>query len=256
LNFLNIDSAATLLYGVMLLAGVISVIPALTLHEWAHAAMANRLGDPTARMLGRMSINPLVHIDPIGTVLFPIGLLVISLLTFGAPFTFGWAKPVPFNPRYLKNPKRDTALVGIAGPAMNVLLFIAAAFVFAVLKLVNSSLVMTTAVTGQITGLTILGWAIALFCYINLLLCFFNLLPIPPFDGSRIVQKFLRGQARQWYAQLEPYGMWIVVGLLFVLPMMTGGMLDPIRMYFGITVWPIFELLMGVPVNAIFTLPF
>jgi Zn-dependent protease len=234
--------------GVFWLFSFLLIIPALTLHEWAHAWMANRLGDPTARMLGRISINPIRHIDPIGTVLVPIALLVLS----SGAFTFGWAKPVPFNPRYLKDPKRDTALIGIAGPAMNVILAVGTAIVLLVMMLAVPNLIVefSTQQAGLITGLTAFGVVLARFCYINLVLCFFNLLPIPPFDGSRIVQKFLRGNARHWYGQLERYGMFIVFGLIFLVPMLTG--FNPIGLYFSVTVQPIFEFMTRIPVNFLF----
>lgn len=229
------------------------MIPALTLHEWAHAWMANRLGDPTARMLGRISINPLRHIDPVGTVLVPLGLLIFSIMFMGVPFTFGWAKPVPFNPRYLKDPKRDTALVGIAGPAMNVLLAVGASIILLILVWVAPGLVFNPAVqtpwgTSLLTGL---GAAIGLFAYLNLVLCFFNLLPIPPFDGSRVVQKFLRGQARQMYARLEQYGMFIVLGLMFIPSMLFGVSL--IGEYLRFTAQPIFQLLTTIDAATLFT---
>jgi len=248
-DFLNFEFLAI---GILFLIGFSFVIPALTMHEWAHAWMANRLGDPTARMLGRVSINPLRHIDPIGTVLVPIGLLVFSMLMMGVPFTFGWAKPVPFNPRYLKDPKRDTALIGIAGPAMNVILALASAFILLVMTFTASSLIFNFSAeqAGLITSLTPLGVVLAFFCYINLVLCFFNLLPIPPFDGSRIVQKFLTGNARHWYSQLEQYGMYIIVGLIFVPRWLFG--VNLIGMYFSVTVQPIFEFMTRIPVHILF----
>ena len=237
--------------GIFFLIGFLFVIPALTMHEWAHAWMANKLGDPTARMLGRVSINPIRHIDPIGTVLVPIALLVVSSMA-GAPFTFGWAKPVPFNPRYLKNPKRDTALVGIAGPAMNVILALASAFILLVMFFAAPQVIFNFSAeqAGLITGLTPIGVVLAFFCYINLVLCFFNLLPIPPFDGSRIVQKFLTGNARHWYGQLEQYGMYIVVGLIFIPRWLFG--VNLIGMYFSVTVQPIFEFITRIPAHILF----
>jgi len=236
---------------VIFFVGFLFVIPALTMHEYAHAWMANRLGDPTARMMGRLSMNPLRHIDPIGTVAMPIGLLVISVLFTGIPFTFGWAKPVPFNPRYLKDPKRDTALVGLAGPAVNVLLAAISGFVLMLMRVIDSSLVFVFSQSqpGMVVALTPIAMMIGFFCYINLILCFFNLLPIPPFDGSRVVQKFLTGNARHVYGQLEQYGMFIILALIFV-PRMMG--FDLIGGYFALTAQPVFQLLTGIPSGALF----
>ncbi|MCL2403156.1 MAG: site-2 protease family protein [Coriobacteriia bacterium] len=250
---MDLDIIINLLPRIIAFASMaVSVILAISLHEWAHAWMANRLGDPTARMLGRMSINPLRHIDPIGTVLMPIGLLVVSLLTMGVPFTMGYAKPVPFNPRYLKNPKRDTALVGIAGPAINVILATGAGFILLLLTLLMPSAVFTYGDQSAsfITGLTPFGIALGFFAYINLLLCFFNLIPIPPLDGSRIVQKFLKGNVRQWYASLERYGMFIVIALVFFVPMVIE--VNLIGLYFRFTLWPVFEFLTRIPVSVLF----
>jgi len=256
LEFFNTiaDNAAAVNLGTILtlLIGFALVVPALTMHEWAHAWMANKLGDPTARMLGRMSINPLRHIDPVGTVLVPIGLLVFSTLFAGMPFTFGWAKPVPFNPRYMKDPKRDTALVGIAGPVMNVILAVGASIILIALIFLAPGFVLNTAVQTSAGNplLSGLGITLGLFVYVNLVLCFFNLLPIPPFDGSRIVQKFLTGNARHWYAQLENYGMFIILGLVFIVPMLTG--INVIGMYFSVTVQPIFQLLTSINAGTLF----
>ena len=234
--------------GIFFLFSFLMIIPALTMHEWAHAWMANRLGDSTARMLGRMSIDPLRHIDLLGTVLVPIVLLVLSQ----GQFTFGWAKPVPFNPRNLKNPQRDTALVGIAGPVMNIILALGSGIVLLMFVLLVPEFIFNFSTqTGHITSLTIFGRVVGFFCYINLVLCFFNLLPIPPFDGSRIIQKFLRGTVRDIYHQIEPYGMWIVLGLVWVLPMLTG--FNVIGMYFSVTAWPVFEFLTRIPVGLLFT---
>jgi len=236
----------------IVMSSFLLVIPALTFHEWAHAWMANRLGDPTARMLGRMTINPLRHIDPIGTVVVPLGLLIVSILTTGIPFTFGWAKPVPFNPRYLKNPKRDTALVGVAGPAMNVILAVGAAIIIMLMALLAPNLIFNHSLVTPAGAptLTALGVVLGLFTYINLVLCFFNLLPIPPFDGSRIVQKFLTGNARHFYSQLENYGMYIMLGLVFLLPILLG--FNLIGLYFSVTAQPLFQLLTTINVETLF----
>jgi len=252
LDFLNADSFLGFLSGIApFIFSFLLVIPALTMHEWAHGWMANRLGDPTARMMGRISINPLRHIDPIGTVIFPIAMVLLTGLAFG------WAKPVPFNPRYLKNPKRDTALIALAGPAMNVLLALGSALILIILRLTAPQLIFNYAATDSgmgamqmISSLTGLGFVLAFFCYINLILCFFNLLPIPPFDGSRVVMKYLTGNARHWYGQLENYGMFIVAALIFIPPMLFG--FNLVGMYFAVTTQPLLFLMTGIPAGLIF----
>lgn len=247
----NITSVSTMQILIMLIS-FLAIIPALTLHEWAHGWMANRLGDNTARMLGRLSLNPIRHIDPIGTVLVPIGLLVFSVITIGIPFTFGWAKPVPFNPRNLQNPKGDTALIGLAGPMMNVILAVGTALLLMALKFAMPELILNyNAPTPWGTpSLTAVGVALGLFAYLNLVLCFFNLLPIPPFDGARVVQKFLTGNARVFYARLEQYGMFIILGLIFIPQMLLG--VNLIGLYFGLTAQPVFRLLTTIHAGTLF----
>ena len=250
----NIGNAAIVGFLAILpiIISFLMVIPALTMHEWAHAWMANRLGDPTARMLGRMSFNPLRHIDPVGTVLVPLGLMLFTYITIGTPLPFGWAKPVPVNQRYFKDPKRDMALVGIAGPAMNVLLAVGASFILLALVFLAPSLVLNTAVQTPAGAplLTGFGVAIGLFAYMNLVLCFFNLLPIPPFDGSRVVQKFLTGNARRLYGQLEQHGMLIIMGILFIPRILFG--FNLVGWYFAFTAAPVFSLLTSIDQQTLF----
>jgi Zn-dependent protease len=221
------------------LLGFLLVIPALTLHEWAHGWMANRLGDDTPRMLGRLTLNPIKHIDPIGTVLMPIALLVLS----GGAFTFGYAKPVPINPRNFANPKHGMMLTGAAGPAMNVLLALITGFIIRMAIILMPAAIFSTSLAG-VVDFTALGEILYRFAFINLALCFFNLIPLPPFDGSRIIQRFLTGPAREFYHKLEPYGMWIILGLVWGLPMLTG--FSVISVYFQYTVQPILRILTGI----------
>ena len=217
------------------LAGFLFVIPALTLHEWAHAYMANRLGDPTPRMLGRLSLNPLKHIDPFGTVLMPIALLVFS----GGQFTFGYAKPVQVNPRYFKDSRHGMLLVGIAGPLMNIVLALISGLLVRLLLLAPG---IPPAMHDFFNWLLLI---IVRFCIINLVLSFFNLLPIPPFDGSRVVQKYLKGEARRWYAQLERYGMYIILVLVWGVPMLFG--FDLVGIYLRYTAYLALSILTGLP---------
>jgi Zn-dependent protease len=175
------------------------VLFAITVHEVAHGWVANQLGDPTARMLGRLTLNPIKHIDPVGTVLVPA-----LLMLFGG-FLFGWAKPVPVTPGNLRAHRYGMAWVAVAGPVSNLL----QAVVWAV--------VIKLAVGAEAE----LGWMAELLYLmglagvsINLSLAVLNLLPVPPLDGGRIVDALLPGPLSAKYSQLEPWGLWIVLGLI------------------------------------------
>lgn len=169
---------------------------AIVLHEYAHGWVANRLGDPTARIAGRLTLNPLKHIDPIGTLLLP-GILIALRLMGHDTFVFGWAKPVPVNFLRLRNPKRDMIWVGLAGPAINVVLAVG----FAQLLRLEMSLE-----NFQLVVLAI---------FINLLLAVFNMIPIPPLDGSRLVMGLLPDRLSVHYMRLERYGILLVILLLY-----------------------------------------
>jgi Zn-dependent protease len=181
----------------------IPLIIAITLHEAAHAYVARLLGDDTASRLGRVSFNPLKHIDPFGTILLP-GLLLLTR----SPFLFGYAKPVPVNFRALRHPRRDMIWVAAAGPAMNLVLA-----TFAALGL---HLVAFLPVGAEQWVAQNLENALA----INVLLAIFNLIPLPPLDGGRIAVGVLPDALAQPLARLERYGMVILIGVLFVLPML------------------------------------
>jgi Zn-dependent protease len=184
-------------------AGVIVVaVVSITSHEASHGFAADRLGDPTARDLGRLTLNPLPHIDLFFTVLLPL-FLILS----GTGFVFGGAKPVPVDVRRLRNPRRDWALVGLAGPAMNLLLavLLAAGLSIAVHVLHIEREAPPTEV-------------LAVGVFVNVLLAVFNLIPIPPLDGSRVVQFFLSGEALLLWRQLERWGLLVIVGLVFLVP--------------------------------------
>ncbi len=172
---------------------------AITVHEVAHGWVARMLGDPTAMMLGRLTLNPIRHVDPVGTVLVPGVMLLFS------PFIFGWAKPVPVTWENLRQPKRDMALVALAGPAAN--LFMAALWAL-VIKL------------GLLLGSTMSWLAIPLVymgvagIFINVVLMCLNLLPLPPLDGGRIATGLLPGPVAAKFARIEPYGLIILLALL------------------------------------------
>jgi Zn-dependent protease len=175
--------------------GFVVLLLSLTFHEAAHALSADMLGDPTARQLGRVSLNPVVHIDPIGTVLFPL----VSMFT-GLPL-IGWAKPVPVNPHNLHGHwKRKYMLIAAAGPATNLGLAVVGAIGMRVI--------------GFEGGATPLFQFLRFLVLVNVLLAVFNMIPIPPLDGGNVLMGLLRGPASELYARIRPYGMVILYGLL------------------------------------------
>lgn len=180
---------------------VLPLLFAITLHEAAHGWMANKLGDPTARMLGRISFNPAKHIDLYGTIILPL------LLFYFGNFIFGWAKPVPFTPQNLKKPRRDIALVAAAGPVANFLMGIAWAIIAKICLFLGyadatlaGSVVIRFFLKASMYGI-----------YINFLLMFLNLLPLPPLDGSRIVSAIFGGKVAYFFYKLERAGLMILV---------------------------------------------
>jgi len=191
----------------------ISILPvlfAITVHEAAHGWAAKQLGDPTAERLGRLTLNPLKHIDPVGTVLLPLVLIMLK-----AGFLFGWAKPVPITVQNLRRPKRDMVLVAVAGPGANLLM---AVFWGVIVKLGVS-----VASTGFMFG-EAMQYMGLVGIFINILLMVFNLLPIPPLDGGRVAVGLLPGPWAWRLSRIEPYGIFIVLGLLLtgVLWMLVG----------------------------------
>ena len=197
-----------------LLIWVIPVLLAITLHEAAHGWTASKFGDHTARMMGRVTLNPVKHIDPVGTIIVPLTLLIMS-----TGFIFGWAKPVPINFNALRSPKSGMIWVALAGPVAN--LIMAIGWLFVAILAINMNIPIMLKMAGA--GI-----------FINILLAVFNLLPIPPLDGSRVISALLPNPLAYKYNQLERFGFVILIGLMFI-----GG--------FSYIVWPI----VGLALNSL-----
>jgi len=198
-----------------IVAWVLPVLFAITVHEVAHGWVANRLGDSTAYMLGRLTLNPLKHVDPLGTIIVP-GLLM--LLKTG--FLFGWAKPVPINWRNLHQPKRDMALVAAAGPMSNLLMAVGWALLIRVAQLLGDA------------GLALVFMGVA-GIFINTILMVLNLLPLPPLDGGRVMTGLLPGPLAYRFSRIEPYGFFILIALL-------------VTNVLGLILWPVASFVMGL----------
>jgi Zn-dependent protease len=181
---------------------VLPLVFAITFHEAAHGFVAHRLGDNTAWQLGRVSFNPLKHIDPFGTVLLPAMLLLSH-----SPFLFGYAKPVPVNFRNLRNPRLDMVWVALAGPATNIILALAAALAFHALPLLPAEAAQWIA--DNLKNALV----------INVVLAIFNMMPIPPLDGGRVAVGLLPRPLADPLSRLEPFGMLILIGILILLPL-------------------------------------
>jgi Zn-dependent protease len=190
------------------LAQYLCVVVVITIHEFGHAWMSSRCGDDTARSLGRVTLNPLAHIDPIGTVALPLIAILLTVMGSGniANFIIGWGKPVPVNYLNLRNVDRDSLLVAMAGPAMNVIL---------------TMIVLLIVRVAMIGSLTFVGEAGIMIATISMFLFFFNLIPVPPLDGSHIL-RFLSRMSWETFWNISRFGFFIVIILI---------QLDPVRRY-------------------------
>lgn len=181
---------------------VVILLISMMLHEVAHGYVAYKLGDPTAKLRGRLSLNPLRHLDPLGTAMF-----VITYLWGG--FIFGWAKPVPIAPYYFRNRQRGMQLVGLAGPLTN---FVLAVIFWAILTLLSPVLTEPGSIRNAAATILFLAFEV------NVILGVFNLIPIPPLDGSRVLGGFLPRRAYNVWVGIDRYGMYILIALLIILP--------------------------------------
>jgi len=215
------------------------IIPAIVLHEVAHGYVAYRLGDTTAKDAGRLTLNPLKHIDVFGTLILPAILIAVSGVGFG------YAKPVPINPYRFRDYRKGLFLTGIAGPTTNLALAAISGLLFRLFTPDQLlSVFAANLVPADMTATTTIALVLWMFASVNLVLLFFNLIPIPPLDGSRVIPLFLSDAGMRAYHKVEQYGFVILLGLLWVVPTFSG--VDPISVYFRYTVVPMQLLLTGL----------
>lgn len=214
-----------------LICSLLSFIPAIVCHEVMHGFAAYKLGDPTAKRAGRLSLNPLKHIDPFGTVIMPLMLMMMHMPVFG------YAKPVPYNPAYFKDPRKGDLIVGLAGPFANLVLAIIGAVIFAILaQVLPINLIVQNEVIYYLYTMYL-----PMFTLINLYLMFFNLLPIPPLDGSSIFAFFLPVKYLPKYYQVQRYAFPIFMIAVILVPYVLH--VNPIGVYLDWTAGNLFDFL-------------
>lgn len=211
-----------------------------TVHEVAHGFVAHLCGDDTAKEAGRLTLNPAKHLDPVGSVVLPL------FMALAGQAVFAYAKPVPYNPWRLKHRKRDEVLVALAGPASNLMLAVLSAGAFRLVwELVIANPELLYAAELPLVGETPVGLVLmvcANLTWVNLMLCFFNLIPLPPLDGSKVLCYFLEGEALQKYYRIQQYSMPILIIALYILPRLG---LDPVGAFLDACAGRMYDLLLG-----------
>ena len=221
-----------------LVCSILCFIPAMVFHEVAHGFAAYKLGDPTAKMQGRLSVNPLKHIDPFGTVIMPLCLMAIGLPVFG------YAKPVPYNPFYFKDKRKGDLVVGLAGPAANLVMALLGALVYHVVTfaIMQMPAADATALLQNAIVYNIVTLLLPLFVFLNLIFMFFNLIPIPPLDGSSILAVILPPRYLPQYYKVQRWALPIFMIVVILLPQIIG--FNPIGWYLNATAGSLLDLLL------------
>ena len=222
---LSIEQLASIAVSVLL------VMFSATVHEVAHGWAALRCGDATAKEAGRLTLDPRAHLDGFGSVALP---LIMALM--GGPM-FAFAKPVPYNPNRLRNPRRDEVIVALAGPVSNLLQALVGTALFGMVWSSRSAIL-------SVLGQEGLMWAVRItttYIYVNLTLAFFNLIPFPPLDGSKVIMPLLHGRAREEYYRIQAYAMPVLIIALYVLPSFLG--VDPVGAFLDLTAGNLYDLL-------------
>lgn len=219
---------------------VVLLVFSAIVHEVAHGYVAHLCGDDTAKEAGRLTLNPARHLDPFGSIVLPIVMGIMG------GFVFSYAKPVPYNPYRLKNRRRDEVLVALAGPASNLLQALVGAAAFNgtwALVEANPRLYFSGPLVLGMSAMELLLTVFSSYVWVNLMLAFFNLIPLPPLDGSKVVCYFLKGEALERYYQVQRYAMPILIFVLYILPRLG---FDPLGVYLNACVGNLYNLLLGM----------
>ncbi len=220
-------------YIVIILIELVCILLSIMIHEISHGFAAYLLGDPTAKNAGRLTLNPVKHLDPFGSVIMP---LILALLN--GPI-FAYAKPVPFNPYYFKNRKAGELIVAFAGPASNVLQALLGAGICFLCQTASPAVYEWSASAWDaLSWIYTFGWY---YCYINLILLFFNIIPLPPLDGASIIEVFLTQRGMDIFNSIKRYSMFILLAILILLPIILGW--SPLEWYFDHTAGAIIDVL-------------